>query len=87
MFGFSFWKLVVLVAVVAVVWFGFRFLQNREQVRRAAAAATARPESRQKDRLGPRAVGETEDLVLCRVCGAYVARTAVGCGRRDCPNA
>ena len=83
MFGFSFWKLVFLVAVVAVVWFGFRFLQNREQARRAARRA---PESRSTDRLGPRAAGETEDLVLCRVCGAYVARGAVGCGRSDCPN-
>ena len=30
--------------------------------------------------------GETEDMVKCSVCGAYVAaRSASSCGRGDCP--
>ncbi len=28
---------------------------------------------------------EAEDLVACKVCGAYIASSARHCGRADCP--
>jgi uncharacterized protein len=77
MFGISFWKILLLVAVVAAVWFGFRWFQRWEQERRAAGERTP-------GRLGGSSA-PAEELQLCRVCGAYVAAGAPRCGRRDCP--
>ena len=58
MFGFSLTKLLVLVAIIAVVWYGFKLL-SRRQVRRAVRARDA-----------GRAV---QDMAKCAVCGDYVA--------------
>jgi len=100
MFGFSLGKLLVLVAVVLAVWYGFKYLGRQSYLRESRAAA--------RDRLGRQARGErTEppapgrrrrgrgsasgedtgtDLALCATCKAYVpARGARPCGRPDCP--
>jgi hypothetical protein len=69
---FEFPKLVVMIVVFAAAWIGYRWLNGpaRELPRRRAA---------------PRQAIQTEDLVACGVCGAYVAARAAGCGRPDCP--
>ena len=80
----SFPKLVVLVAVVAIIWFGFRWFERWERERRRAA-------ERSQGRLGNgrQAPGGThpaaEDMRACPVCGTYVASTARACGRPKCP--
>jgi hypothetical protein len=77
MFGFSFWKLLLLVTVIFVAWFGWRWYQRWELEQRNAEARRARgPES-------PRLAAE--DMVACRVCGVYVAKSARACGRAECP--
>ena len=75
MFGVSFWKIVLLVAVVVAVWSGFRWFERAQKEKARIAARPAR--SREPG---------TQDLVACRVCGAFVDETAArSCGRAGCP--
>ena len=78
MFGIpSISKLVILIAIVVVVWYGFKLVGQLDRQRRELAR-------RAKDAPKPRA--SVEDTVKCRVCGTYVARAgATSCGRADCP--
>lgn len=81
MLGFSLTKLVLLGAVVAVLWLGFRYMSRADAIRRSLREELSR-------RRGPGATPakEVEDLVKCARCGAYVAaRNASACGRPDCP--
>ncbi len=80
----SFPKLVVLVAVVAVIWFGFRWFERWERERRQSAE---RPQGRLGGgRQGPiGSSGGAEEMKACAVCGTYVSTTARACGRPNCP--
>lgn len=75
MFGFSFSKLVFLAAVIAAVWYGFRWLERRK-------GTTPRVGKRTE----PEFKTGVEDTVKCPQCGAFVvAKGASNCGRADCP--
>ena len=91
MFGLpSFTKLLVLAAVIAAVWYGFKLVarldkQRKEEGRlprkaqppKSAGAAAREP---------VKAEGNSEDMEPCSVCGAYVAgHGAASCGRASCP--
>ena len=77
MFGISFWKVVVLVIVISVVWFGYRWFQRWEKEREIEAERRAKSSGR--------AIA-AEELVACRVCGAYVPeRGARPCEKPNCP--
>ena len=79
MFGFSFLKLLLLVGVIAFVWFGWRWYQRWELEQRRAEAA-GRTGGTAQPRLG------AEDMVACKVCGTYVApKSARACARAECP--
>ena len=85
MFGISFPKIAVLVAIVAVIWFGFRWFERWQKER---AAADERREARLTGGAqGARpASARAEEMSACRVCGTYVAAaTARACGRPNCP--
>lgn len=69
---FAFPKLMLLILVIVAVWIGYRWLN-------------ARPRELSRRQAPPRRAIHTEDLAPCRVCGAYVAVAAPGCGRSDCP--
>ncbi len=78
MFGFSLIKLLFTAAVIAAVWYGYKWI-GRIQAQRAAEGKLggARP------RPGPAAV---EDMIRCPVCDSFVtASAATSCGREDCP--
>ncbi len=77
MFGFSLPKLLVIVAVIAVVWYAFKFIGRRNQV--GATAKTPRRSTGKKSR------DQIEDLVQCTVCGTYVQSGGATCVREDCP--
>ncbi len=80
MFGESPGKLLFLIVVIAVVWYGSKYVSRVEAVRRHAREEKAR---RQQQRMAPRAV---EDLVKCPRCGAFVAAGgAAKCGKQECP--
>ena len=75
MFGLSLPKLLVLAAIVAAVWYGFKFLGRLEAKRKAELKAA------EKEAKG----GATQSMVQCPVCETYVAAGAASCGRSDCP--
>jgi uncharacterized protein len=81
MFGFSLQKLIVLVAIVVAVWYGFKFIGRLQEARKADAAL------RQNTAKRPGAArNDAEDMVQCPVCQAFVAaRSTSSCGRADCP--
>lgn len=84
MFGMSYGKLLLLVAVVAIVWFGFRWFQRWEKERRDAERREAAQLARQAPT--PAATRAGEEMSACRVCGTYVAASAMrACGRPNCP--
>lgn len=81
MFGIpSLQKLLVLVAVISAIWFGFRLLGQIDRQRRQAAPP--RKKWWQTKRTEPQQV---EDMVKCKVCGAFTARAAKSCGKPGCP--
>ena len=83
MFGISFNKLLLLAAICAAIWFGFRYIGRVEQVRRALRQQAQR---RRAAGEAQRPTLEAEDLTPCPRCGSYVtARGASPCGRGDCP--
>ena len=87
MFGFSLQKIIVLVAIVAAVWYGFKFLSRLDASRKAEAKVRhAKAKTKGRGKAAPPAADEPEDMVQCPVCGAYVAaRASSSCGRDDCP--
>lgn len=88
MFGFSLQKILVLVAIVAAVWYGFKFLSRLDETRKSEAKLREREGGKAPGRRAAkrRSEPEAEDMVLCPVCRAYVpARGTSNCGRADCP--
>ena len=86
MFAFSFQKLLVLAAIVAAIWYGFRWV-GRLQKMRDAEQKLRRQEARGAAR-GASAKQEppAEDMVQCPRCQAYLPATRpLACGRADCP--
>lgn len=82
MLGLSLGKILLLAALVAVVWYGFKYMSRVEAVRRALQEELRR---RQGASSKPASI-EAEDLAKCAPCGSYVsARGATSCGRPDCP--
>ena len=82
MFGIpSLGKLLVLAAIVAIVWYGFKM------VGRMDAARKNKPVGRDRGNRGGRnAPADVEDTVQCPVCKAYVvANSTSPCDRPDCP--
>ena len=80
MFGFSFAKLLLIVAVIAIVWFGWRWYQRWELEQRTGGDAAKRAGRAESPKLA------AEDMVACRICGTYVApKSARACARPACP--
>ena len=76
MFGISFAKILLLVLVIAGVWFGFKYLSRGDP----------QPKERVRSKTGDGGDSvAVEDMVRCVVCGAYQARAAGPCQRQDCP--
>ena len=81
----SFQKLIVLVGIVAAVWYGFKLFTRLQEARKTDAALRQNSAKRPGAARGEAHV-EAEDMVQCPVCQAYVpARGTSSCGRDDCP--
>lgn len=76
MFGIGLTKILLLAAIVAAVWYGFRWW-NAQQVARQAQPPAAKTQGR---RTAP-----VEDMRACPTCGVFVAISAGPCQREDCP--
>jgi len=89
MFGLpSIQKLIVLAAVVAAVWYGFKFLGRLQEARKAEAKLRKADGARPARQAGAhdkaaKTAGEVEDLVPCPGCGAYIqAGSKCSCGHK-----
>ncbi len=89
----SFPKLMVLVALVAIIWFGFRWFERWEKERRNQGQGGG-PLNKNGGRVGrdsppggaPGARDRAmEEMTACPICGTYVAAGARSCGRTNCP--
>ncbi|MCR9219000.1 MAG: hypothetical protein NXI21_02120 [Alphaproteobacteria bacterium] len=92
MFGFSFTKLLVLAAVVAAVWYGFKYIGRLDRVQKGERKVGERTfGERLRKATKARAdeggePGRVEDTEQCPVCKAYVSVEGVeNCGRPGCP--
>lgn len=82
MFGLSIGKLLLTVAVIAGVVYGWKWL-GRVQAQRSAEEKRVR---RDQKRPTPPPITEAVDMIQCPTCGDYVpASGATHCGRKDCP--
>jgi predicted negative regulator of RcsB-dependent stress response len=78
--GLSFGKLFLMILVLAVVWFGWRYFRIREKEQEIAAERM-----RQGGVVKAALKEEAETMAPCRVCRAYVAARSAPCERADCP--
>ena len=82
MFGFSLGKLAVLAAIIAAVWYGFRFLTQLEARR---AQQKVRGAGRPAER-GEHPAEGAESMIQCPACQVFMpAADTKRCGRSDCP--
>lgn len=75
MFGLpSLSKLLVLMGVILVVWYGFKLVSRLEAARKAKGGQELK------------AQGDSMDTVKCSVCGIFLAADFLSnCGREGCP--
>jgi len=73
MFGFSPLKIIVLLAIIAAVWYGFKVFARGKPAKKVENDAPA-----EKDE-------GAVDMEACAVCGDYVPAGASACGKDDCP--
>ncbi|MQP63894.1 hypothetical protein GE253_00905 [Niveispirillum sp. SYP-B3756] len=83
-------KLITLIGILAIVWFGFRLVgklqrQRQEALRRNNGNRPPQPPPRTGK--GREPVMETEDMVKCPGCGVYIPANARKCGTPGCPQA
>lgn len=77
-------KLLVLIVILAVVWFGFRVIGQLDRARKEEARLHRGGERR--GRAGRTKSTQIQDMAKCPTCGAYVPTPgATPCGRGDCP--
>ncbi len=74
-------KFLVLIALIAIAWYGFRLVgrRNRLSSERAARAAVERDAAERR-------LDDAQDTTRCAVCGTFVPTGAArDCGRDRCP--
>ena len=87
MFGFGFTKLVVLIGIVAAVWYGFKVVGQLDKARKQSQVnKSPRHSGGGGGGNGGGKAPEVEETVQCPTCGAYVvAKSSSPCERPDCP--
>ena len=70
MFGFSALKILFTIAVVIIVWQGFKWLNQRKQV------ILERAEKITGENKQSQGQSQAEDMVQCPDCGAYVPKSS-----------
>lgn len=73
-------KLLLLLAVIGAVWYGFRMFAQIQAAREKEGDGTKVRSARSSRRTIP-----AQDLVLCEKCKSYVTPEGSGCRRGDCP--
>ncbi len=102
LFSFSLQKLLVLISIIGAVWYGFRLVSRIQKERERQGSFDQRKDARKAAAKGAKGSGkeggkwrapwakkasvEAQEMVECKVCGAYVpSGSPKNCGRADCP--
>lgn len=85
MFGFSLTKIVFTAIVIFVVWNAFKYFTRLQDQRAERSRVDGHGKKAEQPSATPPKQDGVEDMVECKVCGAYVTRGAKACGRDDCP--
>lgn len=87
-----FLKILTLVAIIAIVWFGFRTFERMNRVEDGRRRTGERSfgerlrKSIREKRDAPPPPDAVEDTEKCPTCGAFVSVTGIrNCGRENCP--
>ena len=90
MFGFSIQKLLVLIAIIGAVWYGFKLIGRLDQARKAQTRVRDGKRPAARSWWPRRSAGaedrpaEAQDMVQCPRCKAYVpAGTDHSCDRPE----
>ena len=75
-----FGKLLTIAAVIVIAWYGWRWWQ--QQIGAAKAAGKRQPPPPPGEPAARAGRPQVEDLVACRVCGAYVPAGSIHCDKR-----
>ena len=75
MLGFSLPKILVLAAIVALVWYGFKIFGRGRVLEKSIKKGDISAENEKQN----------VDLEECPICEAYVDAGASSCGKNDCP--
>ena len=78
---FSLSKILVLLVILGLVWFGFQVAGELGKRRQARTEAQRKAPGGALERPKPPA----EELRTCTVCETYVPASPTACGRDDCP--
>lgn len=78
MFGISFGKLIVLVAVIAAVWYGFKYIGRLQDIEKGERKPLQRTMSERLRRSSRKKSGSSdtdivEETIQCPKCGTYIA--------------
>jgi len=73
-------KVLVLIAIISAIWFGFRLLGQIERGRREAERR-----AKEQGRVQAKQSRPVADMVQCKVCGAFTAPASKSCGKTGCP--
>ena len=75
MLGLGIREIILTAIVVAVIWYGFKFVNRQRASKKPGVAENLARDS------DPGAV----EMRACRVCGVYVATGSSDCGTAGCP--
>lgn len=78
-------KIITLVGVLTIVWYGFRLLGKIQRQRQDALRRHGGKDTAAARKPGRAPVADTQDMAKCPVCGVYVAADAKRCGTPGCP--
>lgn len=82
MFGFSLAKLLFTVAIIVLIWYGFKWLGRVQEMQERRDKERLRAQSR----AGGAADSDAETMIKCPTCGTYLSASAPkSCGKPDCP--
>jgi len=86
MLGFSIQKLLFTIAVIVAVWYGFKWVARMKEIRDEEAKDRLHREKQASGEKAARSSEDSEEMVECATCGAFVAsRGAKACGKDNCP--
>lgn len=91
MLGFSFTKILVLAAIIATVWYGFKYIGRLQRIDKgdrkpAERSMGERMRKAARSKTGYSDTEIIEDTEKCPKCGVYISVDAnSNCGKPGCP--